>query len=146
MVRFGADEIFRSGGSSGITDEDIDAILRRGEDRTAKEKDRIQRDMQHTLQNYSVDDSKGDMSIYMWGGQDFAQQNKPKVGRGRGKRGFAGATMGMLINLPARERKRNYDIDQYYSEVMQGGGGGGAKPNATRGKPRLHKPPPMLDF
>jgi len=105
--------------------------------------------MQHSLQNYSMDDSKGDMSIYIWGGQDFAD-HKPKVGRGRGKRGLSGASMdvGMMINLPQRERKRNYDIDQYYSEVMAGGGSVGAdgKPAAPRGKPRMFKPPQMLDF
>lgn len=46
IVRFGADEIFRSSSSSdsGVTDADIDAILAQGEARTKAASDKLKRD------------------------------------------------------------------------------------------------------
>ena len=54
MVRFGADEIFKSS-SATVTDVDIDAILADGEQRTEDLKARIQSGMQHTLSNFVFD-------------------------------------------------------------------------------------------
>ena len=53
MVRFGADEIINAKGGT-LSDEDIDALLARGEERTHKDKELITKDMQHTLANFSV--------------------------------------------------------------------------------------------
>ncbi len=41
MVKFGADEIFRSNEST-ISEDDIDVIMRRSEDRTREQNERIQ--------------------------------------------------------------------------------------------------------
>lgn len=49
MVKFGADEILRMDDSQGLTDESIDELLRKGEERTEETNARIQKDMQVTL-------------------------------------------------------------------------------------------------
>jgi SWI/SNF-related matrix-associated actin-dependent regulator of chromatin subfamily A member 5 len=54
MIRFGADEVFKSAAPT-VTDLDIDAILADGEQRTEELKSRIQSGMQHTLQNFVFD-------------------------------------------------------------------------------------------
>ena len=46
MVKFGADEILRMDDSQGLTDESIDELLRKGEERTEETNARIQKDMQ----------------------------------------------------------------------------------------------------
>jgi SWI/SNF-related matrix-associated actin-dependent regulator of chromatin subfamily A member 5 len=54
MVRFGADEIFKTS-TGAVTDLDIDAILLDGEQRTEELRSRIQSNMQHTLKNFVFD-------------------------------------------------------------------------------------------
>jgi SWI/SNF-related matrix-associated actin-dependent regulator of chromatin subfamily A member 5 len=63
MVRFGADEVFRSSGTA-VTDLDIDAILADGEKRTEELKARIQSNMQHTLGNFVFDGIAVDTPTY----------------------------------------------------------------------------------
>lgn len=46
MVKFGADEILRMDDSQGLTDESIDELLRKGEEKTEETHARIQKDMQ----------------------------------------------------------------------------------------------------
>lgn len=46
MVKFGADEILRMDDSQGLSDESIDELLRKGEERTEETNARIQKDMQ----------------------------------------------------------------------------------------------------
>lgn len=46
MVKFGADEILRMDDSHGLTDESIDELLRKGEEKTEETNARIQKDMQ----------------------------------------------------------------------------------------------------
>ena len=63
MVRFGADEVFKSAAST-VTDLDIDAILADGEQRTEELKSRIQSGMQHTLQNFVFDGTSNTESTF----------------------------------------------------------------------------------
>lgn len=49
MVKFGADEILRMDDTQGLTDENIDELLRRGEEKTEETHARIQKDMQVKL-------------------------------------------------------------------------------------------------
>lgn len=63
MIRFGADEVFKSN-SAQVTDVDIDAILADGEQRTEELKSRIQSGMQHTLQNFVFDGTAATESTY----------------------------------------------------------------------------------
>ena len=63
MIRFGADEVFKSQ-SATVTDLDIDAILADGEVRTEDLKARIQSGMQHTLKNFVFDGTSTSEATY----------------------------------------------------------------------------------
>ncbi|RHY25867.1 hypothetical protein DYB32_008035 [Aphanomyces invadans] len=102
MVRFGADEIFNAKGSM-ITDDDIDAILAKGEERTEGMKAKINEDMQHNLKNFSLSSVS---SLYEFEGEKFA---KDALETG-------GVMPSTFIALPARQRKTNYDVDEYYRQ------------------------------
>ena len=62
MIRFGADEVFKS--SATVSDLDIDAILADGEQRTEDLKARVQSGMQHTLKNFVFDGTATSESTY----------------------------------------------------------------------------------
>jgi SWI/SNF-related matrix-associated actin-dependent regulator of chromatin subfamily A member 5 len=61
MVRFGADQILTGKGGNYIMDEDIDALIARGEERTSKFQAKLQTNAQHNLANFSLidDDETG---------------------------------------------------------------------------------------
>lgn len=104
MVRFGADEIFNARGST-ITDDDIDAILAKGEERTEAMKAKIAADMQHNLANFSLSDegASGVASLYEFEGEVFSKESS------------TGQVLpSTFIALPQRERKANYNEDEYY--------------------------------
>lgn len=105
MVRFGADEIFNARGSM-ITDDDIDAILAKGEERTEAMKSKIAADMQHNLANFSLAGENGNAnvsSLYEFEGEVFSRESNN------------GAVLpSTFIALPQRERKTNYNEDEYY--------------------------------
>ncbi|TDH69322.1 hypothetical protein CCR75_002567 [Bremia lactucae] len=107
MVRFGADEIFNARGSM-ITDDDIDAILARGEERTETMKGKIAADMQHNLANFSLSGDNGNAnvsSLYEFEGEVFSKDTN------------SGAVFpSTFIALPQRERKSNYNEDEYYRQ------------------------------
>ncbi|KAH8058230.1 helicase [Aureococcus anophagefferens] len=106
MVRFGADEIFASKAKT-ITDEDIDTLLKRGEERTQEQASKIQSDVQHNLANFSLttmEEPEG--SLFNFEGENY------KGAKGGG---------GLMINLPQRERKRNYDVDEYFRDALRQG-------------------------
>lgn len=64
MVRFGADQVFRSKDST-ITDEDIDLILARGEQKTAEHEEK--------LKSYkALSDFSSDGSYYTMDGHDYS--------------------------------------------------------------------------
>ena len=128
MVRFGADEIFRSKDAT-LTDEDIDAILARGEEKTKGLSDKIQRDMSHNLANFSLSSD--------WQ-SSFTSVAEEGAG---GSAGAAAAAATTFIPLPQRERKKNYDIDAAYQAIM-----GVSSTGRRKGTPhRLSKAPSMSD-
>lgn len=102
MVTFGADEVFKSRRAT-VTDEEIDAILARGEERTRSEQARIQKDMQHNLSSFTLD-SGGEQSIYLFDSKDYSKLSKLSA-------------QGTLVDLGQRDRKTktdSYDVDLYY--------------------------------
>lgn len=126
MVKFGANEIFSAKGSS-ITDDDIDAILSHGEERTAAQKTKLQDDMQHSLKDFSL---TGDTtSLYALEGESFEREGK-KAGS---------ALVESFIELPARERKKNYDVAEYYRSQQS------VKPREKK-EARAAKAPTLYDF
>ncbi|KAH7462525.1 hypothetical protein KRP22_004946 [Phytophthora ramorum] len=107
MVRFGADEIFNARGSM-ITDDDIDAILARGEERTEDMKGKIAADMQHNLANFSLSGDNGSAnvsSLYEFEGEVFSKDTNN-----------GDILPSTFIALPQRERKSNYNEDEYYRQ------------------------------
>eukprot|EP00937_MAST-01D_sp_MAST-1D-sp2_P005591 g5591.t1 len=120
-IKFGADAIFASKDAT-ITDEDIDAILAKGEERTREHNSKIKTDMQHNLANFTLSSADDGGSVYDWGGL----------------KDDAGA---MLMPLPQRERKRNYDVNEYFRETMASSSG----PSKPR-EPRQPKGITMQDF
>ena len=104
MCRFGADEIINTKGGT-LTDEDIDALLARGEQRTKEGLSKLSQDMQHSLANFSLTDTSVEEFDLLGEGESTA------------------AAQPAFISLPQRERKRtqhSYDIDMYFNEVLSG--------------------------
>jgi len=127
MVRFGADEIFASKQKT-LTDEDIDTLLKRGEERTEAQKAKISTDVQHNLADFSLTTiEETESSLFDFEGANY------KGAKGGG---------GLMINLPQRERKRNYDVDEYFRDALRQGD----KPSDKSREPRKRKGPPMHDF
>ena len=89
--------------SGGITDADVDAILARGEERTKELKERIQSGIQHNLKDFTLDGGFDETQII------GLEDPSAKGGKNGG---------GMMIALPQRARKTNYDVDQYYRDAM----------------------------
>ncbi|KAI5301219.1 hypothetical protein KEM56_001884, partial [Ascosphaera pollenicola] len=109
MIQHGAASIFQNkggmgsvAGGTGISDSDIDAILKKGEERTMELKDKFDKLGLDDLQKFSSD------SAYEWNGQDFTNKKKD-----------IGLTW---INPAKRERKeQSYSVDTYYRETFTAG-------------------------
>jgi SWI/SNF-related matrix-associated actin-dependent regulator of chromatin subfamily A member 5 len=99
MVRFGADEIMSSKHGT-LTDEDIDTLLLRGEERTAAANANLSTKMQHTLANFTLNLDDPEMSVFDFEGENWNKKKK------------ASRLSVPLLALPQRERKRNY-VDEY---------------------------------
>ncbi|GMI27813.1 hypothetical protein TeGR_g3429 [Tetraparma gracilis] len=91
MVSFGADQILNKKGAT-YSDEDIDVLLARGEEKTAAQAALLQKDVQHNLANFSLmgDDENGESSLYAFGGEDYGAHHGKNV---------------LMIDIGARERK-----------------------------------------
>jgi len=127
MVRFGADQIL-SGKGGTYTDEDIDALIARGEERTSEMQAKLETDAQHNLANFSLlaDDDGGDM--FSFDGKNYRD---------------TGGSTGNFINLPQRQRKRNYDL----SAISRSGDTPGMKAHAAdAAAKKKRKGPALHDF
>lgn len=135
MVRFGADEIFNSKQAT-ISDEDIETLLKRGEERTKEQSSKIQSDVQHNLANFSLttNDEPESKSLFDFEGSNYKDAQS--------------ASAGLMINLPQRERKRNYDVDEYFRETLRQGQQADPKAGSKDWKPveKKRKGPAMHDF
>ena len=90
MVKFGADQILNCRGGT-YTEEDIDALIAKGEARTSAMQAKLKTDAQHNLASFSLmGDDEGD--TFDFGGENYRGADKKKGGN--------------FINLPQRERKR----------------------------------------
>ena len=95
MVQFGADQIL-SGKGGTYTDEDIDALIAKGEEKTNEMQAKLDKDAKHNLANFTLmaEDETG-LDTFSFGGKNYRGADKTK---------------GNFINLPQRQRKRNYDL------------------------------------
>ncbi|KAI9735857.1 MAG: hypothetical protein M1834_001322 [Cirrosporium novae-zelandiae] len=123
MIQHGAQEVFDQnknvgagnvGAKADITDADIDAILKRGEERTAALHQRYEELGLDDLQKFASD------TAYEWDGKNFTKK-KEELGIS-------------WINPSERKRtQQNYSINQYYRQAIQTGGRtADTKPKAPR--------------
>lgn len=105
MIRFGADAVFSAKGTE-PTDEDIEQLLMRGEERTKADAERL-RQTSNSLANFTLDGQE--RSLYEYDGQDWSA-------------GSAAAAQWSL-SLPKRITKQNYDENEYYKTMSRERGG-----------------------
>jgi SWI/SNF-related matrix-associated actin-dependent regulator of chromatin subfamily A member 5 len=105
MIQHGAANVFGQGSGDAVDDleDDIEDILRKGEERTAKLSKKYETLGIDDLQKFSSE------SAYEWNGKDFTERKKD---------------IGISwINPAKRERKEQfYSIDQYYRQTLSTGG------------------------
>jgi len=126
MIQHGAQEILHSKDTSNESDlNDLDNIIMKGEKRTAEMEKKLKEAGLDALQSFSLD---GQSSVYEWDGTDW-----------REKRVTAGLNW---IEPSKRERKNNYNIDEYYKEALSTHHRNSNAPRA----PRLPKQIQCFDF
>lgn len=132
MIQHGAETVFQTKGATGVvaeqganmTEDDIDAILAAGENRTKELNAKYEKLGLDDLQKFSSE------SAYEWNGKDFTNTKKD---------------IGISwINPAKRERKEQiYSIDKYYKQALQTGGRtADTKPKA----PRAPRQIPIQDY
>jgi len=92
MVRFGADNVF-SGQGATFTDEDVEAILAKGEERTKIQSEKFKDDMKRSLANFSLDSTE--TTEYNFLGAEFGGDDIPSAATGQN-----------FVNLPQRKRRQ----------------------------------------
>ncbi|KAK2784905.1 hypothetical protein FQN51_003957 [Onygenales sp. PD_10] len=110
MIQHGAANVFSTKGATGtlakgndISEDDIDAILKKGEERTAELNKKYEKLGIDDLQKFTSDNA------YEWNGEDFTNRKKD-IGIN-------------WINPAKRERKeQSYSMDQYYRQALATGG------------------------
>lgn len=126
MIQHGAEKVFQTKGATGalasnpdLTEDDIDAMLKHGEQRTAELNARYQKLGIDELKKYTTD------SAYEWNGEDFTNRKKD-IGIN-------------WINPAKRERKeQSYSMDKYYRQALSTGG------RTTEPKPKAPKAPKQI--
>ncbi|KAL8743104.1 MAG: hypothetical protein Q9190_004512 [Brigantiaea leucoxantha] len=122
MIQHGAEKVFESKGPTGtlasksdLSDDDIDAILKQGEERTAELNAKYEKLGIDDLQRFTSDNA------YEWNGENFATNAKKDIGIS-------------WINPSKRERKeQSYSMDKYYRQALSTGGRTAeTKPKAPR--------------
>lgn len=120
MIQHGAHDVFESTEST-VIDADIEAIIQRGEQKTKELTEKFQQIGFDDLQNFTSEQGE----TYVWEGEDYSNKRKSDAGLN-------------WIQPAKRERKANYDVDNYYRETLRVG----AKPTAPK-VPRPPKQPQM---
>ncbi|KAJ7281833.1 SNF2 family N-terminal domain-containing protein [Mycena rebaudengoi] len=124
MITHGADKIINSSEELLIND-DIDAIIQRGEERTVELNSKYEGLNLEDLSNF-----KSEASVQQWEGEDFRTgQRKPLNFN--------------LLSLSKRERKSNYSVDTYFKDTLRTGP---AKPDKGPKLPRAPKQIQVNDF
>lgn len=126
MIQHGAEKVFQAQGGTGAlgadtSDDDIEAILRRGEERTAMLNAKYEKLGIDDLQNFTTD------SAYEWNGENFVNKKK-EIGIS-------------WINPSKRERKeQSYSMDKYYRQALMTGG------RTADTKPKIPRAPKQIQI
>lgn len=130
MIQHGAENVFQTKGGTGVvaengasmTEDDIDAILAAGENRTKELNAKYEKLGLDDLQKFSSE------SAYEWNGKDFTNKKKE---------------IGIKWIEPAKRERKDYSIDKYYKQALQTGGRtADTKPKA----PRAPRQIPIQDY
>jgi len=116
MVRFGADDIFKSK-SSTITDQDIDAILKKGEEKTEALNSKV-KDLANNPIKFTSDGN-----LYLFDGVDYKSQQ---------------TSAGLWPEVLKRERKPNLENNEEFLKMV---GGSGQSKKVEKKPERKFKPP-----
>ncbi|KAH9179701.1 SNF2 family N-terminal domain-containing protein [Lactarius sanguifluus] len=103
-------------------DDDIDAIIQRGEERTAELSQKYEGLNLEDLSNF-----KSDSSLQQWEGEDFRPGQRKPINFNP-------------LSLSKRERKLNYSVDGYFKETMRAG------PSKTEKAPKLPRAPKQISL
>jgi SWI/SNF-related matrix-associated actin-dependent regulator of chromatin subfamily A member 5 len=101
-------------------DDDIDAVIQRGEERTAEINQKYEGLNLEDLSNF-----KTDSSLQQWDGEDFRSGQHKTLNFNP-------------LSLSKRERKLNYSVDGYFKETMRAG------PSKTEKAPKLPRAPKQI--
>ncbi|KAH0831419.1 SNF2 family DNA-dependent ATPase [Lanmaoa asiatica] len=121
MIAHGAEKIINSSDDT-LINEDIEAIIQRGEERTAELNSKYEGLNLEDLSNF-----KSDSSLQQWEGEDF---------RGGGRKSL---NLNML-SLSKRERKMNYSVDSYFKDTLRAG------PSKTEKAPKMPRAPKQIQI
>lgn len=163
MVKFGADEIIRASASTAaLTDEDVDLILAKGEERTAKENEKLKvmlAENAKALQSLDALDFSGKASTFGGSVEDISKAvfysaeelaNIKAIDEGKSAGGF--------IEIGPRDRKQKASYNeaiafhaamsgqQLVSSMLPDGGQGSRNAGRKIGYTFRSKPPVMLEF
>ncbi|KAF9225136.1 hypothetical protein BS17DRAFT_750623 [Gyrodon lividus] len=120
MITHGAEKIINSSDDHLIND-DIEAIIQRGEERTAELNSKYGELNLEDLSNF-----KTDSSLQQWEGEDFRPGRK---------------TLNLnMLSLSKRERKTNYSVDSYFKDTLRAG------PSKTEKAPKAPRAPKQIQI
>ncbi|CAK3740071.1 ISWI chromatin-remodeling complex ATPase ISW2 [Lecanosticta acicola] len=129
MIQHGAETIFEQKegfGANGMTEDDLDAILRKGEEKTKEMTSKYEKLGLDDLQKFSSEAG----GAYEWNGESFINRKK-EIGLN-------------WINPSKRERKeQSYSMDKYYRQALMTGG---PRPEPKAKVPRAPKQMAMHDY
>ncbi|GMM46784.1 DNA translocase [Pichia kluyveri] len=127
MIQHGAQKVLDTDGEgSKDLNDDIDEILRRGEEKTKELKEKFEKLGLDDIQNFNGEQQ----STYEWNGENFAK----KKSKG----------LGIFLNPSKRIRKeQQYSVDEYYKDVMNQMK---VQPNVKNVIPRPPKQFQLVDF
>ncbi|KAL1950912.1 hypothetical protein VTO73DRAFT_61 [Trametes versicolor] len=120
MIAHGAEHIVNADTDLMVND-DIDAIIHRGEERT-----QILNSKYEGLTFEDLSNFKSEASVQQWEGEDFRGQRK--------------ALQFNPLSLSKRERKLNYSVDSYFKETMRAG------PSKTEKAPKIPRAPKQIQM
>lgn len=123
MIQHGAKAVFESNKST-MLEDDIDAILAHGREKTASLNAKFNNLGLDDLQNFT-----SDASVYEWNGKNFAKPQHEGLGL-------------TWIHPTRRERKeQTYSVDNYYKDVLKTPSGQGKQAPAVKIKqPKVYHP------
>ncbi|KAF9812523.1 hypothetical protein IEO21_06162 [Rhodonia placenta] len=120
MIAHGAENIVNSNDDLMIND-DIEAIIQRGEARTTELNSKYEELTFEDLSNF-----KSEASVQQWEGEDFRAGRK--------------TLQFNPLALSKRERKLNYSVDSYFKETMRAG------PSKTEKAPKMPRAPKQIQM